>query len=185
MKAVLAIALLGLAAARLQAGSAPPELETLEARYGPSLAAGDEHAREDYVLALARLRFQFLAEGNEGWREVDREIIRHPSRRDFDPIDFLKLRVGQWHSPRHDYLYRADGTWKMDDPGGALPHGTWSLTRAQYSETFVDDRGVSATTYTLILAGPENFIFTDGTHLFFEKRTLGMGLPIRQDEQGD
>jgi hypothetical protein len=179
MKAVLAIALLGLQAIRLHAGNVPPDLQALEARSSQSLTTGDEQAREYYIMDLARLRFRFISEGDEGWRDVDREIIRHPFRGDLDPIDFLKLRVGQWYSSRHDYLYKADGTWKMDDPGGALPHGTWSLERGQYSETFADDQGVSATTYTLILADPENFIFTDGTHLFFEVRNLDAGLPVR------
>ena len=40
--------------------------------------------------------------------------------------------VGAWRSPRHDYLYLADGTWWMGkpDPNGPEPrvtHGRWRI----------------------------------------------------------
>lgn len=35
-----------------------------------------------------------------------------------------KLMPGRWHSPRHDYVYRPDGTWQMLE---GEPHGTWTI----------------------------------------------------------
>jgi hypothetical protein len=42
------------------------------------------------------------------------------------------LMVGAWRSPRHDYVYLADGTWWMGkpDPNGPEPrvtHGRWRI----------------------------------------------------------
>jgi len=35
--------------------------------------------------------------------------------------------VGKWESPRHDYLYRADGTWTMLPVEPDIAHGTWRI----------------------------------------------------------
>ncbi|CAN5554950.1 hypothetical protein BH09VER1_BH09VER1_38080 [soil metagenome] len=41
------------------------------------------------------------------------------------PDDILtKLMAGQWRSPRHNYIYLPDGTWKMLDGD---PHGIWKI----------------------------------------------------------
>jgi hypothetical protein len=39
---------------------------------------------------------------------------------------FSSLLVGKWQSPRHDYLFRADGTWTMlpaEEDGVQSTHG--------------------------------------------------------------
>jgi hypothetical protein len=185
VKAVLATILLGITATLLRAGD-PEELKALEAKYAQSqsdLATDPEANRAHYVMELARLRFRMLAEGDPDYQAVDREIIRHPLPADSNPAVLSHLRLGQWHSSRHDYLFDADGTWRMNDDPATTTHGTWSIQGTQYSEMFVSDEGASARTFTLILVDPENFIFTDGTHLLFETHTLGAGLPIRQDDQ--
>jgi hypothetical protein len=46
--------------------------------------------------------------------------------------DLSRLMVGAWRSPRHDYVYLADGTWWMGkpDPNGPEPrvtHGRWRI----------------------------------------------------------
>jgi hypothetical protein len=51
-----------------------------------------------------------------------------------------KLMVGAWRSPRHDYVYLADGTWWMGrpDPNGSEPkvtHGRWRIKDHRLCET--------------------------------------------------
>jgi hypothetical protein len=46
--------------------------------------------------------------------------------------ELSRLMVGAWRSPRHDYVYLADGTWWMGnpDPNGPEPrvtHGRWRI----------------------------------------------------------
>ena len=61
--------------------------------------------------------------------------------------DLRKLMIGAWRSPRHDYVYLADGTWWMGrpDPKGAEPkvtHGHWKIKDHRLCETvYVQDEG--------------------------------------------
>ncbi len=185
MKAVLATILLGITATLLR-GDDPEELQALETKYAQAqadLATDPEANRAHYVMELARLHFRLASEGDPDCQAVDREIIRHPLPADSNPAALAHLRLGEWHSSRHDYLFDSDGTWRMNDDPATTTHGTWSIKGTQYSEMFVSDEGASARTFTLILVDTENFIFTDGTHLLFETRSLDAGLPIRRDEQ--
>jgi hypothetical protein len=62
--------------------------------------------------------------------------------------ELRKLMVGAWRSPRHDYVYLADGTWWMGrpDPKGPKPkvtHGHWKIKDHQLCETvYVQDEGL-------------------------------------------
>jgi len=42
-----------------------------------------------------------------------------------EDIRLSHLMAGKWRSPRHDYLYAADGTWRMLPP--ATTHGRWRI----------------------------------------------------------
>ena len=61
--------------------------------------------------------------------------------------ELRKLMVGAWRSPRHDYVYLADGTWWMGrpDPKGPEPkvtHGEWHIKDHRLCETvYVQDEG--------------------------------------------
>ena len=162
----------------------PPELKALRADYEAARFTSGASSRDKYILDLSHLRFQLLREGRGGLEEVDAEIIRHPVPGNADSAELAKQRVGVWHSTRHDYRFEVNGTWRMIDDPQTTTHGTWSIIGAQYSETFAGDDGVSATTFKIILADGQNFIFTDGTHLFYQVRSLSGGLPIGRDEQG-
>jgi hypothetical protein len=166
--------------------AASTELKALEAKYDASKLDHDDAARQNYVIKLCRLRFKLIMAGRDDWQAVDAEIIRHPVAQDSDRTALAKLRLGVWHSPRHDYRYEPNGTWRMVDGGQEDPdatHGTWSIKGAQYTDVAAGEDPPPA--YTIVLADKENFIFTDGIHLFFLKRTLGKGLPIRRDERGE
>jgi hypothetical protein len=67
------------------------------------------------AVLLAALAVALPAHGGQ---QSDRELSR--------------LMVGAWRSPRHDYVYLADGTWWMGkpDPKGPEPrmtHGRWRI----------------------------------------------------------
>jgi hypothetical protein len=164
-----------------------PELRAIESRYDQTQLAGNEALREKYILELAALRWKLASHNKQGWQAVDAEIAQHPASANADSDVVSKLRVGVWHSPRHDYLFMADGTWTMDPEGtnADSTHGTWTIQGNSYSETVAITPPKSAT-YTIILLDADNFIYAEpGTaRVYFETHTLHGGLPIRRDDSG-
>jgi hypothetical protein len=79
------------------------------------------------------------------------------------------LLVGKWESPRHDYLYRADGTWSMIPEEPDIAHGTWRIEGNRYIDTHASDPP-QATQYTIILITKRDFVFTDHEVVFYETR---------------
>ncbi|MGB7005430.1 MAG: hypothetical protein WBE05_13510, partial [Pseudolabrys sp.] len=59
------------------------------------------------------------------WQTMDAEIKRHPAADDSDSKILSGRLVGKWASPRHDYLYRADGSWTMLSADEGTTHGSW------------------------------------------------------------
>jgi hypothetical protein len=54
--------------------------------------------------------------------------------------ELTRLMVVAWRSPRHDYVYLADGTWSMGKPhpNGPEPritHGYWRINNHRLCET--------------------------------------------------
>ncbi|HZC55918.1 MAG TPA: hypothetical protein VE396_07700 [Xanthobacteraceae bacterium] len=100
------------------------------------------------------------------WQAIGAEIKRHPAPNDSDSKTLTGLLVGEWKSPRHDYLYWADGTWTMlpveevTTPMGAGALKTINiLTPPLLSQ------------YTIILITKNDFVFADQTYVFYETRT--------------
>ena len=178
MRFLVLILLLGMAASA-RAVDAPAKLTAIEARYDQTQLGKDESLREKYILELATLRWRLAHKNQPGWQAVDAEIARHPAPPTSDTKALTKVRVGIWHSPRHDYLFRADGTWTMDpdDANANTTRGTWSIHGNSYSESS------TVAEYVIILADADNFIIaTPGTtEVFFEVRSLKRGFPIRRD----
>ena len=54
-----------------------------------------------------------------------------------------KLMVGAWRSPRHDYIYFADGTWWMGKKEPGVLHGRWRIRnhRLESSSSYGDEPG--------------------------------------------
>jgi len=182
MNILLAVLFVG-GAAMICRADAPPELKAIEARYDQGALAKDEGLRQKYIMELATLRMKFARANQDGWQEVDHEVAQHPAPANGDSHALSALRLGLWHSPRHDYTYKADGTWKMTDGGSDDPdatHGTWSIEGNQYTDEAMD-AAAWPEHYALILVTKENFIFADKDTIFYEKRTLGKGLPLRRD----
>jgi hypothetical protein len=95
------------------------------------------------------------------WQAIDAEIKRHPAPSDSDSKKLSSVLVGEWASPRHDYLYRADGTWTMLPVEENVTHGRWRIEGNQYVSTAATDP--SETRYTIILITKKDFVFTDQT----------------------
>ena len=182
----LALALLVGSAALLRADDAPPELQAIEAKYDLATIDLHEAKREKYIMELAALHWHLVRHDLPGIDAVDFEINRHPMPSTSASDKALtKLRVGTWQSPRHDYLYRADGTWVMDPEAGIsdATHGTWSIHGNQYTDAVSGDVPAETTTYTIILLTDSTFIFAEpGTAGAFYEQREGKGhLPLRRD----
>jgi hypothetical protein len=80
-----------------------------------------EAARSAYVTRLVRLREQASRASNYTWQAIDDEIKQHPAPSDSNSKALSRFLVGTWQSPRHDYLYRADGTAPTPVPERFMP----------------------------------------------------------------
>jgi hypothetical protein len=126
-----------------------------------------EAARSDYITRLVRLREEGVRLRHFTWQAIDTEIRQHPAPNDSEALS--SLLVGKWESPRHDYLYRADGTWTMLPEDPDTTHGTWRIEGNQCFDTAtIDPAGTRR--YTIILITKQIFVFTDQEVVFYEKR---------------
>jgi hypothetical protein len=126
----------------------------LVARAQQSVGAGYvralEQAKRDYgkiskPSEAARSRLK-----SETWQAIDAEIKEHPAPKDSDSKALSRLILGKWESPRHDYLYRADGTWTMLPADPDTTHETWRIDGNQYFDTAATDPPQTSQ-YTIIL----------------------------------
>jgi hypothetical protein len=158
-------------AARAQQKSSSQYFQTLgemKRAYG-KIAHPGEAARAAYIIRLIRLREKAARVKSDAWQAIDAEIKRHPAPTDSDSVALSSLRVGEWESPRHEYLYRADGSWTMTPVEPAATRGTWRIEGNRYFETVATEppRGFQ---YTIVLMTKRDFVFTDGEIVFYETR---------------
>jgi hypothetical protein len=180
---LFSILLLGMIG-RAHAADAPPELKAIEARYDQRHFAHDDSLREKYLNELAKLHWYLVDHSLPGIDAVNAEINRHPVPPTADTKALTKARLGLWHSPRHDYLFRADGTWIMDpsDDDPSSTHGTWAIHGNQYFETTATTPETRSA-YVIILLDKNTFIFTepgspDSSDAYYEQRPAKGGLPF-------
>jgi len=128
-----------------------------------------EAARADYVTRLIRLREDAARAKTDAWQAIDTEIRAHPAPSDAEGKALASRLVGEWESPRHSYLYRADGTWTMTPVEPDITHGTWRIEGNQYFSTFATDPA-QTTQYTIVLITKTDFVTMDDTHVFYETR---------------
>jgi len=128
-----------------------------------------EPDRSNYITRLVRLREKATAGKTYEWQAIGAEIKQHPAPNDSDSKTLSGLLVGQWESPRHDYLYRADGTWTMLPIEEGIAHGDWHIEGNQYFDTAATDPPLKSQ-YTIILITKKDFVFTDQTNVFYETR---------------
>ena len=70
-----------------------------------------------------------------------------------DDATLSRLLVGTWQSPRHQTVYRTDGTWMLDPPDeGDNTHGKWRIEHGKLIETwrFSDESSDSTSTEEII-----------------------------------
>jgi hypothetical protein len=76
----------------------------------------DEMARVTYVTKLAQIADRLVSEYRQSGQRHDElmgainsELQKHPAPKDIDSKKLRQLLVGKWESPRHVYVYRANG----------------------------------------------------------------------------
>jgi len=96
------------------------------------------------------MREQAARQNNDAWQAIDAEIKLHPAPNDSDAKTLAGLIVGEWQSPRHDTLYRADGTWTLLPAEAGILHGTWHVEGNQYFDTaqYTDTTATEITSVT-------------------------------------
>jgi hypothetical protein len=180
MWCALSILLMSATLAWAQDDSIPAGLKRIESHYDQGKLATDEVLREKYITELTYLRWKLVHDHKDGWLAVDAEVMRHPVPASADPVAMARFVAGEWHSPREDYEYHADGTWTMlpADPG--TTHGKWSIRGNQFIENAEGE--TAPPPETIILLDQDLFITMQGTDVFYEKRSLSGGPPLRRDE---
>lgn len=168
MKRICLAALFTVALATGLVAAEPKDLEVAKKEYAQN-AHPDEAARIHYVQTLAALRDK-LAKSNGDWQAVDAELRRHPAPKDASTAAYTNLRVGEWTSPRHGYVYRKNGTWSMTPVEPDATRGGWKIEGNQYFAGAMAEQKSDMTKYTIILLTAKDFIFTDGKVVFFEKK---------------
>lgn len=90
---------------------------------------------------------------------IDAELQKHPAPKDIDSKKLRQLLVGKWASPRHVYVFRANG--KCGTEGGAID-GNWRIKGNQLIE--------DGSHGTIILLNSEYLIYTEKDGVFFHSR---------------
>jgi len=134
------------------------------------LSHPSEADRANYITRLVRMRDKAARLKTDDWQAIDAEIKQYPAPKDSDSKTLAHLLVGEWESPRHDYLYRPDGTWTMLPAEEDTTHGSWRIEGNQYFSTFATEPP-ETNQYTIILITKKDFVFIDQTDIFYETRT--------------
>lgn len=152
------------------AGASGAELEQMTAakKKFASLPNPAEADRQNYLLELSKLRESLAnnASGEDCFK-VDAEIRRYPAPENTQA--YTKMRAGKWSSPRHEYIYRADGTWSMLPEEEGTTRGRWWIEGNRFMSSADTELG-DTRTYTILLLTKDNFVFTDGETVFYEER---------------
>ena len=119
-----------------------------------------------YITALVRLRESLTRADADKMNAIDAEIIKHPMPLEVDSAALRKRIVGRWRSPRHSYLYRADGTWTTSDftdANEATPHGLWRIEGNKFFHRRLDEPSEAETGETIIILTDTDFVWS--THI--------------------
>lgn len=143
-------------------------LEEAKRRFD-KISQPSEAARSDYVTRLVRIREEMARQKNDEWKAIDNEIREHPAPKDSDAKVLSRHLVGKWSSPRHDYLYRRDGSWTMLPADEGTTHGTWRIEGNQFFTT-ASIGPPDPAQYTIILITKKDFVIADQSGVFYETR---------------
>jgi hypothetical protein len=141
------------------------DIQSAKAEYEQA-SPGDETARLRYVTKLAliadRLVSGYIASGqrnDEKMTAINSELKKHPAPKNADGRKLSELLVGKWQSPRHVYVFRANGKWGNEDGPVA---SNWRIKGNQLTE--------DSSHGTIILLNSDYFIYSEGDSVFFHSR---------------
>jgi len=137
----------------------PQELVDARRKFD-SLQQPTEADRVRYITQLVRLRESLTRQDADKMLAIDKEIMRHPMPTPSDSHELAKLIVGKWTSPRHQYLYRADGTWTMLPEfigGEKTTHGVWHVEGHEFSQ---GQSNADALPETIMLLTATDFVWS-------------------------
>ncbi len=135
-----------------------------------SLKNPTESDRMRYITRLVRLRESFTRADAEMMLAIDKEVIRHPMPVPPGPNELRRRVIGKWTSPRHQYLYRANGTWTMLPEfidGEKSTAGTWSIEGNQFIQNFKNSPGSHE---EIILLTATDFVWSTKTAPYYLRR---------------
>lgn len=142
------------------------QFETAKQEYEQAVPPGNEAARLTYVTKLAQIADRLVSEYRQSGQRNDElmgainsELQKHPAPKDIDSKKLRQLLVGKWESPRHTYVFRANGKWGNED--GPVS-SNWHIKGNQLIED--GSRG------TIILLNSDYFIYSEGDSAFFHSR---------------
>jgi len=140
------------------------EFEAAKAEYEQS--SHDEAARATYVTKLAQIADRLVNEYRQSGQRNDElmgainsELQKHPAPKDIDSKKLRQLLVGKWESPRHTYVFRANG--KCGTEGGAID-GNWRIKGNQLIQGDLSG--------PIILLNQDYFIYSSRGSVFFHSR---------------
>jgi hypothetical protein len=153
------------------------ELESAKQEYEQAVPHDNEAARVRYVNKLAGILDGFVAEYRKtGTHKDDQyvgalqaELKAHPAPMDSDATKLSAFIVGKWKSPRHDYLFRRDGSYAMLPIEKGTPTGHWRIEGNQYIDTSGAD-APKEDRYMIILLNARYFVYCDNDAVFFEAK---------------
>ena len=150
----------------------PKELREAKQAYEKASPHPSEADRARYISRLVRMREKLARGKGDGWQAVDAEIKRHPAPAESDAQALSKLVVGKWESPRHEYLFKADGVWTMlpeEEDGQKNTNGKWKIEGNQYLQSNQPDVS-QFDKMTILLLDEKDFVMTDGDNVMYQKR---------------
>ena len=155
----------------------PKELELARQEYAQALPHGAEAARLAYVNKLAQAIDGYLDEhfktgdrkNDSALSAIEAEMKLHPAPPGADAKKLSKLVPGEWQSPRHDYLFRPNGTYSMLPLEKGATAGHWRIEGNQFIDTSDAEPG-NPWRFTIILLNEKYFVYSDKDGVYFESR---------------
>ncbi len=137
------------------------EFEAARQEYKQS--SHDEAARVTYVTKLAEIANRLVTEYRQSGQRHDElmtainsELQKHPPPKDIDSKKLRQLLVGKWESPRHTYIYRANGKCGTED--GPI-NSNWRIQGNQLIQGDLSG--------PIILLNQDYFIYSSRDSVFF------------------
>jgi hypothetical protein len=168
----VATVIVALSCAIISSGDEPKRLTELRQRFH-ALQHRSEADRVRYITALVRLRESFTRADSEKMKAIDAEVINYPIPEDVDSAALRERIVGDWTSPRHQYVYRADGTWTMRPEfidGEKTTHGVWHIEGNKFFQHATVQSPETEQGETIIIVTDTDFVWSTRVAPYYMRR---------------